>query len=156
MDFQEFCPTPQCWTSILWCWAFFIVQLSHPYLTTGKTTALTRRTFVGKVMSLLFNQWHYMRDSKKDTDVKNRLLDSVEEGEGGWFERIALQHVYYHMWNRSPVQVQCMRQGTQSRCTGMTLRDGMGREVGEGFRMGDTCTPMADSCECMAKTTTVL
>ena len=35
--------------------AFFIVQLSHPYLTTGKTTALTRRTFVGKVMSLLFN-----------------------------------------------------------------------------------------------------
>ena len=35
--------------------AFFIVQLSHPYMTTGKTTALTRRTFVGKVMSLLFN-----------------------------------------------------------------------------------------------------
>ena len=36
--------------------AFFIVQLSHPYMTTGKTTALTRRTFVGKVMSLLFNK----------------------------------------------------------------------------------------------------
>ena len=36
--------------------AFFIVQLSHPYLTTGKTTALTRGTFVGKVMSLLFNK----------------------------------------------------------------------------------------------------
>ena len=35
--------------------AFFIVQLSHPYMTTGKTTALTRQTFVGKVMSLLFN-----------------------------------------------------------------------------------------------------
>ena len=35
--------------------AFFIVQLSHPYMTTGKTIALTRRTFVGKVMSLLFN-----------------------------------------------------------------------------------------------------
>ena len=34
---------------------FFIVQLSHPYMTTGKTIALTRRTFVGKVMSLLFN-----------------------------------------------------------------------------------------------------
>ena len=41
--------------SILWCSAFLIVQLSHPYMTTGKTTALTRRTFVGKVMSLLFN-----------------------------------------------------------------------------------------------------
>ena len=41
--------------SILWLSAFFIVQLSHPYMTTGKTIALTRWTFVGKVMSLLFN-----------------------------------------------------------------------------------------------------
>ena len=41
--------------SVLWCSAFFIVQLSHPYMTTGKTTSLTRWTFVGKVMSLLFN-----------------------------------------------------------------------------------------------------
>ena len=41
--------------SILRCSAFFTVQLSHPYMTTGKTIALTRRTFVGKVMSLLFN-----------------------------------------------------------------------------------------------------
>ena len=41
--------------SILWCLAFFIVQLSHPYMTTGKTVALTRWTFIGKVMSLLFN-----------------------------------------------------------------------------------------------------
>ena len=41
--------------SILWHSAFFTVQLSHPYMTTGKTTALTRPTFVGKVMSLLFN-----------------------------------------------------------------------------------------------------
>ena len=40
---------------ILQCSAFFTVQLSHPYMTTGKTIALTRRTFVGKVMSLLFN-----------------------------------------------------------------------------------------------------
>ena len=39
--------------SILWCSAFFIVQLSHPYMTTGKTIALTRWTFVGTVMSLL-------------------------------------------------------------------------------------------------------
>ena len=42
-------------TSVLRCSAFLIVQLSHPYITTGKTIALTRRTFVGKVMSLLFN-----------------------------------------------------------------------------------------------------
>ena len=41
--------------SILWHSAFFLVQLSHPYMTTGKTIALTRWTFVGKVMFLLFN-----------------------------------------------------------------------------------------------------
>ena len=41
--------------SILWCSAFFIVQLSHPYMIGGKTIALTRRTFVGKVMSLILN-----------------------------------------------------------------------------------------------------
>ena len=40
--------------SVLWCSPFFIVQLLHPYMTTGKTIALTRQTFVGKVMSLLF------------------------------------------------------------------------------------------------------
>ena len=44
-------------------------------------------------------------------------------------------------------------QGAQGWCTGMTQRDGMGREVGGGFRMGNTCAPMADSCQCMAKTT---
>ena len=41
--------------SILWCSAFLIVQLSHPYVTTGKTIALTKWPFLGKVMSLLFN-----------------------------------------------------------------------------------------------------
>ena len=41
--------------SVLWHSAFFMVQLSHPYMTTGKTIALTRQTYVGKVMSLLFN-----------------------------------------------------------------------------------------------------
>ena len=49
-----------------------------------------------------------------------------------------------------------MRQGTQGWCTGRTLRDGIGREVSREFRMGNTCTPMADSCECMAKRTTIL
>ena len=42
--------------SILWCWAFFTAQLLHPYMTTGKTIALTRQIFVGRVMSLLFNK----------------------------------------------------------------------------------------------------
>ena len=52
---QEFSPTPRLKVSILWHSVFFILQFSHPYMTTGKTIALTRRTFVGKVISLLFN-----------------------------------------------------------------------------------------------------
>ena len=54
-DSQESSPTPHSKASILWCSVFFTVQLSHPYMTTWKTIALTRQTFVGKVMSLLFN-----------------------------------------------------------------------------------------------------
>ena len=50
--------------SILGGSAFFIVQLSHQYMTTGKTIALTWRTFVGKVMSLLFNMHHTLSDNK--------------------------------------------------------------------------------------------
>ena len=49
-----------------------------------------------------------------------------------------------------------MNQGTQSWCTGTTQREGMGRNVGGGFEIGDTYTPVADSCQYMAKTTTIL
>ena len=48
-------PTPHSKASVLWGSAFFMVQLSHAYMTTGKTIALSRWTFVDKVMSLLFN-----------------------------------------------------------------------------------------------------
>ena len=44
----------------------------------------------------------------------------------------------------------------QGWCTEKTQRDGMGREAGAGIRMGNTCKSMADSCQCMAKTTTIL
>ena len=54
-DSQESSPAPQFKASVLQYSAFFTVQLSHPYMTPGKTIALTRWTFVGKVMSLLFN-----------------------------------------------------------------------------------------------------
>ena len=43
--------------SMFWCSAFLMVQLSHPYMTTGKTVVLTRQTFVGKALSLLFNMF---------------------------------------------------------------------------------------------------
>jgi len=49
-----------------------------------------------------------------------------------------------------------MRQGAQGWCTGITQKDGMRREVGRGFRMGNTCTLMADSCQCMAKKNTTI
>jgi len=75
----------------------------------------------------------------------------LERARVGWPGRMPLKHVYYHMWNESPVQVQCMIQDAQGWCTGMTPKDGMGREVGGGFRMGNTCTPVANSCQCMAK-----
>ena len=60
--------------SVLWHSAFFMVQLSHPYLTTGKTIALTRWTFLGKVMSLLFNMlpW-YVIASKEQVSLVSRL-----------------------------------------------------------------------------------
>ncbi|KAF4018124.1 hypothetical protein G4228_009584 [Cervus hanglu yarkandensis] len=54
-------------------------------------------------------------------------------------------------FNFSPLRI--IAQGW---CTGMTQKDGMGREVGGGFRMGNTCKSMADSCQCMAKNTTIL
>ena len=60
--------------SILWCSAFFIVQLSHPYMTNGKTIALTRWTFVGKVMSLLFNMLSRL---KYYSSINIRILPSV-------------------------------------------------------------------------------
>ena len=68
--------------SILWHSAFFIVQLSHPYMTTGKIIALTRRTFVDKVMSLLFNMlsvrlWQWKLCHLASLDWKYTLTSGV-------------------------------------------------------------------------------
>ena len=72
-----------------------------------------------------------MQDSKKDSDVYSRLLDSEGEGEGGMIWE-ALKHVYYHVRIESPVYVQCRIQHAWGWCTGMTQRDVAGREVGGG------------------------
>ena len=89
-----------------------------------------------------------MRDSKRDTDVLNNLLDSVGEGEGGmiWENGFEICKLSYVKRIASPGS---MHDGGW--CTGMTQRNGMGRELGAGFRMGNTCTPRADSSQCMAK-----
>ena len=65
-------------TSILWRSAFFIVQLSHPYMTTGKTISLTSRTFVGKVMSLLFNMLSAAATAAKSLQSCPTLCDPID------------------------------------------------------------------------------
>uniref|UniRef100_A0A8C0A4T3 RNA-directed DNA polymerase n=1 Tax=Bos mutus grunniens TaxID=30521 RepID=A0A8C0A4T3_BOSMU len=64
-------------TSVLWCSAFFTVQPSHPYMTTGKTIALTRWTFVGKVMSLLFNMLSGWSFPSKDHNKLWKILKEM-------------------------------------------------------------------------------
>ena len=66
--------------SILQCAVFFMVQLSHPYMTTGKTIALNRWTFVGKVMSLLFNMLSRLPLTQTCLDVSRRLVDCGPQG----------------------------------------------------------------------------
>ena len=57
-----------------------------------------------------------------------------------------MKHVYYHVRNESPVYVQCRIQDAWGWYIGMTQRDGMRRELGGGFRMGNVGTPVEDSC----------
>ena len=77
--------------------------------------------------------------------------ESCHKGKGGmiWENSIETCIWAYVKQITSPGLI--LETGAQGWCTGMTQRDGMGREVEEGLRMGNTCTPMADSCQCMAK-----
>ena len=73
------------------------------------------------------------------------LWTLLERERVGRFERMTLKHVKYHVRNELPVQVQYTILDALGWCTGTTQRDGMGREEGGGFRMGNTCIPVADS-----------
>ena len=67
--------------SIIWCSVSFIVQLLHPHMTTGKTTALTRWTFVGKLMSLLFNMFsRLVMDFLGGSDGKESVYNAGDQG----------------------------------------------------------------------------
>ena len=91
-------------------------------------------------------------ETAKETQMYRTVFWTLwERARVRWFGKKALKHVNYHTWNESPVQVQCMIQGARGWCTGMTQRDGMGREVGGRFMMGNRCTSMADSCDWIAK-----
>ena len=87
----------------------------------------------------------------QETQMYGTVFWTLGEGEGGMVWENGIETCIILYVKRSPVQVRCMIQGTQDWCTGMTQRDGMGREMGGQFRMGNTCTPVVESCQCMAK-----
>ena len=97
-----------------------------------------------------------MQNRKRDTDVQNRLLDSVGEGEGGMFRENSIETGILSMVKEITSPGWMHETRAQGWCTGKTQRDGMGREVGGEIGMGNTRRSMADSCQCMAKTTTIL
>ena len=78
------------------------------------------------------------------------------EGEGGMIQENSIETCILSSMKQIASPGWMHETSAQGWCTGMTQRDGMGREVGEGFRMGNTCKSMADSYQCMTKTTTIL
>ena len=96
-----------------------------------------------------------MQNRKRDTDVKNKL-DSVGEGEGGmfWENSIETSILSRVKQNTSPGWMH--ETNAQGWCTGKTQKDGMGKEVGGGIGMGNPYKSMADSCQWMAKPTTIV
>ena len=94
-----------------------------------------------------------MQNRKRDTDVQNRLLDSVGEGEGGMFERTTcILSIVKQITSPGGMHETSAR----AWCTGKTQRNWVEREVGGGIGMGNTCNSMADSCQCMTKPTEML
>ena len=97
-----------------------------------------------------------MQNRKRDTDVQNRLLDSVGEGEGGMFQENSMEKCILSRVKQITSPGWMHETSARAWCTGMTQRDRVEREVGGGNGMGNTCKSMADSCQCMTKTTTIL
>ena len=97
-----------------------------------------------------------MQNRKRDTDVQNRLLDSVGEGKGGMFRENSIEISILSRVKQITSPGWMHETSARGWCTGKTQRAGMEREAGGGIRMGNTCKSMTDSCQCMAKTTTIL
>ena len=97
-----------------------------------------------------------MQNRKRDTDIQNRLLNSVGEGEGGMFQENSIEKCILSRVKQITSPGWMHETSAQAWCTGKTQRDRVEREVGGKIRMGNTCNSMADSCQCMTKTTTIL
>ena len=97
-----------------------------------------------------------MQNRKRDTDVWNRLLHSVGEGEGGMFQENSIETCILSRVKQITSPGWMHETSARTWCTGKTQRDGMGREVGGGIRMGTSCKSMADSFQCMTKPTPIV
>ena len=97
-----------------------------------------------------------MQNRKRDTDVQNRLLDFVGEGEGGMFQENRIETCMLSREKQITSPGGMHETSARTWCTGRTQRDQVEREVGGGIGMGNTCKSMADPCQCMTKTTTIL
>ena len=97
-----------------------------------------------------------MQNRKRDTDVQNRLWDSVGEDEDGTFRENSIETSILSRVKQSTGPGWMHETSARGWCTGKTQRDGMEREAEGGIGMGNTCKSIADSWQCVAKTTTVL
>ena len=97
-----------------------------------------------------------MQNRKRDTDVQNRLLDSVGEGKDGMFRENSIETFILSRVKQITSPGWMHETSAQGRCTGKTPLDRNGREAGGRIGMGNTCKSMADSFQCMTKPTTIL
>ena len=96
-----------------------------------------------------------MQNRKRDTDVQNRLLDSVGEGEGGIFQENSIETCILSRLKQITSPGWMHETSAQAWCTGKTQRERVEREVGGGIGIGNTCKPMAVSFQYMTKSTTI-
>ena len=97
-----------------------------------------------------------MQNRKRDTDIQKRPLDSVGEGKGGMFRENSIETCILSRVKQITSPGWMHETSAQGWCTGKTQRDQVEREVGRGIGMGNTSKSMANSCQCMTKTTTIL
>ena len=104
--------------------------------------------FKGKNQNMV-QGWRQIKVGERITGNKEAKFGLCGRGRG--WDDLGEWHWNMYIINGSPVQVRGMIRGARGWCTGMIQRDGMRREVGREFRIGSACTPVADSCQCMAK-----